>query len=41
MENILNFCLNHLGSVMAGGSGLIVAIMSVVQVSKIEINPWS
>lgn len=41
MEELLNFCLNHLGSVMAGGSGLVVAIMSVVQVSKIEINPWS
>ncbi len=41
MEEILNFCLNHLGSVMAGSSGLIVAVMSVIQVSKIEINPWS
>lgn len=41
MEAILNFCLNHLGSVMAGGSGLIVAVMSVIQVSKIEINPQS
>ena len=41
MEEILNFCLNHLGSVMAGGSGLIVAAMSVIQVSKIEINPQS
>ena len=41
MEEILNFCLNHLGSVMAGGSGLVVAIMSVIQVSKIEINPQS
>ena len=26
---------------MAGGSGLIVAVMSVIQVSKIEINPQS
>ena len=41
MEAILNFCLNHLGSVIAGGSGLIVAVMSVIQVSKIEINPQS
>lgn len=41
MEEILNFCLNHLGSVMAGGSGLIVAVMSIIQVSKIEINPQS
>ena len=41
MEEILNFCLNHLGSVMAGSSGLIVAVMSVIQVSKIEINPWA
>jgi hypothetical protein len=39
MEGILDFCLNHLGSVMAGGSGLIVAVMSIIQVSKIEINP--
>lgn len=41
MEEILDFCLNHLGSVMAGGSGLIVAVMSIIQVSKIEINPQS
>ena len=41
MEEILNFCLNHLGSVMAGSSGVAVAIMSVIQVSKIEINPWT
>lgn len=41
MEGILDFCLNHLGSVMAGGSGLIVAVMSIIQVSKIEINPQS
>ena len=41
MEEILNFCLHHLGSVMAGGSGLIVAVMSIIQVSKIEINPQS
>ena len=26
---------------MAGGSGLIVAVMSIIQVSKIEINPQS
>lgn len=39
MEEILDFWLNHLGSVMAGGSGLIVAVMSIIQVSKIEINP--
>lgn len=41
MEEIIDFCLNHLGSVMAGGSGLIVAVMSIIQVSKIEINPQS
>ena len=41
MEGILDFCLNHLGTVMAGGSGLIVAVMSIIQVSKIEINPQS
>lgn len=41
MEEILDFCLNHLGSVMAGSSGLIVAVMSIIQVSKIEINPQS
>ena len=41
MEKIIDFCLNHLGSVMAGGSGLIVAVMSIIQVSKIEINPQS
>lgn len=39
MEKIIDFCLNHLGSVMAGSSGLIVAVMSIIQVSKIEINP--
>lgn len=39
MEELLNFCLNHLGSVMAGVSGLIAVVMSVIQVSKIEINP--
>lgn len=39
MEGIIDFCLNHLGSVMAGGSGFIVAVMSIIQVSKIEINP--
>lgn len=41
MKGILNFCLNHFGSVMAGGSSIVVAIMSVIQVSKIEINPWT
>lgn len=41
MEKIIDFCLNHLGSVMAGSSGLIVAVMSIIQVSKIEINPQS
>ena len=41
MEGIIDFCLNHLGSIMAGGSGLIVAVMSIIQVSKIEINPQS
>lgn len=39
MEEIIDFCLNHLGSVMAGSSGLIIAVMSIIQVSKIEINP--
>ena len=39
MEELLNFILNHLGSVMAGSGGIIAVIMSVIQVSKIEINP--
>ena len=39
MDEIVNFTLNHLGSVMAGSGGLIAVVMSVVQVSKIEINP--
>lgn len=39
MDGIINFVLNHLGSVMAGSGGLIAVVMSVVQVSKIEINP--
>ena len=41
MEELLDFILNHLGSVMAGSGGLIAVIMSVIQVSKIEINPWT
>lgn len=41
MKETLNFCLNHFRSVMAGGSGIVVAIMSVIQVSKIKINPWT
>lgn len=41
MENVMNFILNHLGSVMAGSGGLVAVIMSVIQVSKIEINPWT
>lgn len=41
MDELLNFFLNHLGSVMAGSGGLIAVVMSVIQVSKIEINPWS
>ena len=41
MEEIINFALNHLGSVMAGSGGLIAVVMSVIQVSKIEINPQS
>lgn len=41
MDELLNFILNHLGSVMAGSGGLIAVVMSVIQVSKIEINPWS
>ena len=39
MDELLNFFLNHLGSVMAGSGGLIAVVMSVIQVSKIEINP--
>lgn len=39
MDEIVNFALNHLGSVMAGSGGLIAVVMSVIQVSKIEINP--
>lgn len=41
MDELINFMLNHLGSVMAGSSGVIAALMTVVQVSKIEINPWT
>lgn len=41
MEDVMNFILNHLGSVMAGSGGLVAVIMSVIQVSKIEINPWT
>lgn len=41
MEGIIDFCLNHLGSIMAGSGGLVAVIMSVIQVSKIEINPWT
>lgn len=41
MDELVNFMLNHLGSVMAGSGGVIAALMTVVQVSKIEINPWS
>lgn len=40
-EEIVNFILNHLGSVMAGSGGVIAVIMSVLEVSKIKINPWS
>ena len=39
MDELLNFILNHLGSVTTGIGGLIIAGMSVIQVSKIEINP--
>ena len=41
MDELVNFLLNHLGSVTVGGGGLLAAVMTVIQVSKIEINPWS
>lgn len=31
----------NLWEVFAGGGGLLVVIMTLVQVSKIQINPWS
>lgn len=40
-EEIINFVLNHLGSVMAGSGGVIAILMSLLEVSKIKINPWS
>lgn len=41
MDKFLNFMLNHLGSVMVGSGGVIAAVMSLIQVSKIQINPWT
>lgn len=41
MEEILDFCLNHLGSVMAGSGGLVAAVMAMIEISPIKINPWS
>ncbi len=40
-EEIFNFILNHFGSIMASSGGVIAVIMSVLEVSKIKINPWS
>lgn len=41
MEEVVEFALNHLGFVMAGSGGIAAALMTVIQVSKIEINPWT
>lgn len=37
----MDFVLNHLGSVMAGSGGLVAAVMAMIEISPIKINPWS
>lgn len=41
MEELTNFVLNHLGSVMAGSGGVAAIVMAMIEISPIKINPWS
>ena len=38
MDELTNFVLNHLGSVMAGVAAI---VMAMIEISPIKINPWS
>lgn len=41
MDELTNFVLNHLGSVMAGSGGAVAIVMAMIEISPIKINPWS
>lgn len=41
MDELTNFILNHLGSVMAGSGGVAAIVMAMIEISPIKINPWS
>lgn len=41
MDELTNFVLNHLGSVMAGSGGVAAIVMAMIEISPIKINPWS
>lgn len=41
MDELVNFLLNHLGSVTVGSGGLLAVIMGMIEISPIKINPWS